>query len=177
MLETVLQDLRHGTRMLVKNPGFTLIAILSPILSMQTMAAFYHAAVKNLNTVVVRTVAGMGGMGLFLALVGLYGLTAYAVSRRTREIGVRMAMGALPTSVLRMVLRQGTLPSIAGIAGGVVASIGVGGLVQSVFPGTGGDAVTYLLIVPAVVVVVLLASYIPARRAARIDPLLALRQD
>ncbi len=95
-----------------------------PILGMRTMEAFYHANSKNLNTVVVRTIAGMGTMGLMLAVIGLYGLTAYAVSRRTREIGIRMAVGALPTSVLRMILRQGTLPSVAGVAAGVIASIG-----------------------------------------------------
>jgi predicted permease len=148
-----------------------------PILGMRTMEAFYHANARNLNTVVVRTIALMGMMGLVLALVGLYGLMAYAVSRRTREIGIRMAMGALPTSVLQMVLRQGALPSIAGIAAGVVASAGVGGLIQAVFPGTAGDAVTYLTIVPVVIAVVALAAYIPARRAAHIDPLVALRQD
>jgi predicted permease len=148
-----------------------------PILSMRTIEAFYSSNVKNLNRVVVRTVAGMGIMGLVLALIGLHGLTAYAVSRRTREIGIRMAVGALPGSMLRMVLRQGTLPSVAGIAVGVLASAGVGGLIQSVFPGAAADAVTYLLIVPIVVVVVMLAAYIPARRAAHIDPLVALRQD
>jgi putative ABC transport system permease protein len=148
-----------------------------PILGMRTMEAFYYTNARNLNTVVVRTIAGMGTMGLVLALVGLYGLMAYAVNRRTREIGIRMAMGALPASVLRMVLRQGTLPSMAGVAFGIVASAAVGGLIQGIFPGTGGDLYTYLLIVPAVVVVVMLAAYIPARRAAHIDPLLALRQD
>jgi ABC-type antimicrobial peptide transport system permease subunit len=102
---------------------------------------------------------------------------AYAVNRRTREIGIRMAMGALPASVLRMVLRQGTLPSIVGVAFGIVASTAVGGLIQGSIPGTGGDVFTYLLIVPIVVLVVMLAAYIPARRAAHIDPLLALRQD
>jgi len=148
-----------------------------PILSMRTMEDFYYANAQNLNTVVVRTIAGMGTMGLALALIGLYGLTAYTVSRRTREIGIRMAVGAVPKSVLQMILRQGTLPSVGGIAGGVVASIAVGGLVQGIIPGTATDAITFLLIVPVVVVVVMLAAYIPARRAAKIDPLMALRQD
>lgn len=148
-----------------------------PVLGMWTMEAFYHANSRNLNTVVVRTIAGMGAMGLTLALIGLYGLTAYAVSRRTREIGVRMAMGALPASVLRMVLRQATLPSAAGIGLGVVASVAVGGVLEGVFPNTGGDAVTFLLIVPAAMAVVALATFVPARRAATIEPLAALRQD
>jgi predicted permease len=148
-----------------------------PILSMRTMEAYYHANAKNLNTVVVRTIAGMGTMGLTLALIGLYGLTAYAVSRRTREIGIRMAVGALPGSVLGMILRQGTMPSIAGVVFGVIASVAAGGLIQRAIPGTAGDLVTYLLIVPVVVVVVMMAAYIPARRAAHIDPLIALRQE
>jgi putative ABC transport system permease protein len=148
-----------------------------PILGMRTMEAFYYASARNINLVVVRTIAGMGAMGLALALIGLYGLMAYAVNRRTREIGIRMAMGALPGSVSRMILRQGTLPSIAGVAFGIVASTAVGGLIQGSIPGAGGDVVTYLLIVPVVVLVVMLAAYIPARRAAQIDPLRALRQD
>ena len=148
-----------------------------PILSMRTMEAFYYANARNLNTVVVRTIALMGIMGLVLALIGLYGLMAYAVSRRTREIGIRMAIGALPASVLQMILRQGSLPSFLGIAAGVAASAGAGRLIQGAFPGTGGDAITYLTIVPVVLMVVALAAYIPARRAARIDPLVALRHD
>jgi len=148
-----------------------------PILGMRTMEAFYYASARNINLVVVRTIAGMGAMGLALALIGLDGLMAYAVNRRTREIGIRMAMGALPGSVLRMVLRQGTLPSIVGVAFGIVASAAVGGLIQGAIPGTGGDVFTYLLIVPVVVAVVMLAASIPARRAAHIDPPLALRQD
>ncbi len=148
-----------------------------PILGMRTMEAFYYASARNINLVVVRTIAGMGAMGLALALIGLYGLMAYAVNRRTREIGIRMAMGALPASVLRMVLRQGTLPSVVGILFGIVASTAVGRLVETAIPGTAGDFVTYLAIVPVVVAVVMLAAYIPARRAAHIDPIRALRQD
>ena len=148
-----------------------------PVLGTWTMEAYYYASAKNLNTVVVRTVAAMGAMGLVLALIGLYGLIAYAVSRRTREIGIRMAMGAVPGSVLRLVLRQGSLPSVAGIVLGVMASVGAGNAIQAFFPNTGASAMTFLLIVPVVVVVVMLAAYLPARRAALIDPLAALRQD
>ena len=107
-----------------------------PVLGMRTMEAFYYANARNINLVVVRTIAGMGAMGLALALIGLYGLMAYAVNRRTREIGIRMAMGALPASVLRMVLRQGTLPSVVGVAFGIVASTAVGRLIQGAIPGT-----------------------------------------
>jgi putative ABC transport system permease protein len=88
-----------------------------------------------------------------------------------------MALGALPPSMLIMILRQGMIPSVAGLALGMLASAAVGGLVQGTFPGTGTDAVTFLLIVPVVALVVMLATYIPARRAARIDPLAALRQE
>jgi predicted permease len=148
-----------------------------PIRAVRTMEDFYHASAKNLNTVVVRTVAGMGSMGLALAMVGLYGLMAYAISRRTREIGIRMAMGALPASVLRMVLRQGYLPTICGVVLGAAASAASGRLLDAAFPNTSADLVTYLLVVPALIAIVMMAAYLPARRATRIDPLRALRQD
>jgi predicted permease len=148
-----------------------------PILSMRTMEAFYDANARNMNRVIVRTIGVMGLTGLALALVGLYGLTAFVVSRRTREIGIRMAVGGRPRSMLAMVLRQGSWPSIAGVAIGIVASLAVGGLIQSVFANTGVDVVTFALVVPAVVAVALLAAYVPARRAAHIDPLIALRQE
>ena len=84
-----------------------------PIIGMHTIEAFYDANARNLNAVLVRTIAGMGAMGLLLALSGLYGLAAYVVSCRTREIGIRMALGALPVSMLAMILRQGMIPSVA----------------------------------------------------------------
>jgi ABC-type antimicrobial peptide transport system permease subunit len=99
------------------------------------------------------------------------------VNRRTREIGVRMAVGGSPGSVLGMILRQGAVPSIAGVVLGIAASAAVGSLISSVFPNTGADPVTFALVVPAVVAVALLAAYVPARRAAHIDPLVALRQE
>jgi hypothetical protein len=148
-----------------------------PILGMHTMETFYNANVRNMNRVVVRTIGAMGAMGLVLAVVGLYGLMAYAVSRRTREIGIRMAIGGQPASVLGMILRQGSWPSIAGVVIGIAASAGVGALIQRAFPNTAADLVTFALVVPLVVAVALLAVYVPARRASLIDPLIALRQD
>ena len=148
-----------------------------PILGMHTMEAYYDANARNLNRVIVRTIGIMGAMGLALALIGLYGLMSYAVSRRTREIGIRMAVGGRPSSMLGMILRQGSWPSLAGLAAGVAASVAVGRMISSVFPNTGADLVTLGLVVPVVAAVAALAAYVPARRAALIDPLVALRQD
>jgi predicted permease len=148
-----------------------------PTLGTHTMAAFYDANASNINRVVVRTIGAMGAMGLALALAGLYGLTAFAVSRRTREIGIRMAVGGQPASMLGMVLRQGLWPAVAGLLMGIAASVAVGKLISSVFANTGADIVTFSLVVPAVAIVSVLAAYVPARRAALIDPLVALRQD
>jgi predicted permease len=148
-----------------------------PVLGVRTMEDYYYASAQNFNSVTVRTVAGMGVMGLILALAGLYGLVAYAVSRRTHEIGIRMALGALPDSVLRMVFWHGAKPTLGGLIAGVLLSVGASVLIRAAFAGTRIDTGTYLLVVPAVLAVVTIAAYIPARRAARIDPLVALRQD
>ena len=105
-------------------------------------------------------------------------LVAYAVARRTREIGIRMAVGAPSSSVLRMVLRHGLVLSASGVVLGVIGSAATGNLLRSIFPSAGAiDLATYLLVVPLLIAVTLFAAYFPARRAARIDPLLALRQE
>ena len=149
-----------------------------PISSVRTMEEFYYGNATGIVTTLTTISGVMGLMGLLLALVGLYGLVAYAVARRTREIGIRMAVGAQSSSVLRMVLRHGLALSAAGVALGVIGSVGVGGLLRGVFPGAGQiDLMTYLLVVPILVAVTLVAAWIPARRAARIDPLAALRQE
>ena len=144
---------------------------------MRTIEDFYDASSRNFNVVVVRTVAGMGAMGLLLAVVGLYGLMAYAVSRRTREIGIRMALGALPGSVLAMVMRQGGVPTVVGLVGGIAASVAASRAIDAMFPTAPADLTTYLLVTPGVALVAMLAAYVPARRASRLQPLAALRQD
>ena len=122
----------------------------------------------------------MGLMGLGLAIVGLYGLVAYAASRRTREIGIRMAIGAGRATVLRMVLRQGHRAGAGRVSRlGLVASVGAGELLRAAFP-TGNDQrdiVALLMVVPIVLAVTFLAAYIPARRASRVNPMHALRHE
>jgi ABC-type antimicrobial peptide transport system permease subunit len=119
----------------------------------------------------------MGAMGLVLAIVGLYGLVAYAAGRRTREIGIRMAIGAQRTTVLRMVMRQGSILALSGIGVGLVATFGAERLLQAIFSGSKIDFVTYLLVAPALLAVTMLAAYVPARRASRVDPMRALRYE
>jgi ABC-type antimicrobial peptide transport system permease subunit len=111
-------------------------------------------------------------------MVGLYGLVAHWVSRRRREIGIRIAVGAAPGSVLRMVLRQGLTLAVVGIAIGVIGSVATGGLLAGVFQNTSAlDLVTYALAVPVLAAVTLVSALIPARQASRTDPLLTLRQE
>jgi len=151
-----------------------------PVLAMRTMEDFFQASSVIFSTVIVRIIAGMGAMGLALALIGLYGLVAYSVSRRTREIGIRVAVGANPRSVLRMVLRHGLLLALCGTGAGLLGSLAMRGALRAVFPFedvANLDLTTHLVVVPALFVITLVAAYIPARRASRIDPLMALRQE
>jgi putative ABC transport system permease protein len=121
-------------------------------------------------------VAGLIGLGL--ALVGLYGVVAYSVSRRTREIGIRMAIGATRLDVASLVLRQGLTLSIAGTIVGLAASAPVLRLMSAGLAGLGGLSYWTLAIVPVGLVAVTLgACWLPARRATRIDPTIALRAD
>jgi predicted permease len=148
-----------------------------PIFNVRTMEEFYRMRAVNTPNMIVQTVAGMGAMGLVLAIVGLYGLVAYAAGRRTREIGIRMAIGAQRTTVLRMVMRQGSILALSGIGVGLVATFGAERLLQAIFSGSKIDFVTYLLVAPALLAVTMLAAYVPARRASRVDPMRALRYE
>jgi hypothetical protein len=152
-----------------------------PIYNVRTMEELYRMRVVSIFNVLIATVSAMGLMGLGLSIVGLYGLVAYAASRRTREIGIRMAIGAGRFDVLRMVLRQGMVLAVAGLGVGLLASVVAGRALTAVFPGgpggEGTDLLAFPLVAAAVLVVTLLAAYVPARRASCINPTDALRHE
>jgi macrolide transport system ATP-binding/permease protein len=149
-----------------------------PIAGVRTIEEFYYGNAVGIVTALVAITASMGLLGLTLAMVGLYGLVAYLVARQTREIGIRMAVGAQRGSVLRMVLRRGCLRAVWGAALGIAGCFAAGRLLRAVFPTLGSiDLGTYVAVVGILAAVTLLASYVPAHRAARIDPLRALRQE
>lgn len=122
--------------------------------------------------------AVQGGIGMLLAIMGLYAVVSYAVARRTREIGVRMALGAAQTDVLRLVVREGMWLSLAGLVIGLLIALGLGLVLSKVLYGVPSADVGVLAGVAALLLAVAaLACYMPARRATRIDPLTALRTE
>ena len=119
-----------------------------------------------------------GVVGLTLAAVGIYGVMAYSVSKRTREIGVRMALGAPPAKVLGLVLTQGMKLTLVGVGIGLLLALGAGQALSSILYGvSGSDPLTFTAIALLLALVALAACYIPARRAAKVDPLIALRYE
>ena len=147
-----------------------------PMLETRTYEDLYRYHVVEGPGVAIRLVFTMGAVGVMLAIGGLYGLVAYNVSRRTREIGIRMAIGAGPSAVLRLVMAGGLALVAIGTAIGLVMGFAVERLMNAaVFHAGGVDVVAYLVVVPAMALVTVLAAYVPARRATRIAPTLALR--
>jgi putative ABC transport system permease protein len=149
-----------------------------PVFDAQTMEHFYAARATNIDGLAVILIGALGLMGLLLAVVGLYGLVAYDVGRRTREIGLRIAIGAGPRRVLGMIVRQGMAPAWTGILAGLVLSVATARVLPALVPiGARFDATTVLATLPLIVAVSFVAAGIPARRAARVDPTIALRAE
>ena len=122
--------------------------------------------------------ATFAGVALVLAVVGIYGVMTYAVSRRLHEIGVRLALGAEPVGVVWMVVREGMsvalLGATVGVAGALLLTRSMSGFLYGVRP---ADPVTFTGVSLALIAAALVATYLPAREAARTDPLLALRSE
>ena len=115
---------------------------------------------------------------LLLAVVGLYGVMAYSVTRRTVEIGVRIALGATQAKILSLVLAQGTRVVVAGIVIGVIGSFAITRAIRSLLFGVSPtDPLTFITVALLLVAVALLACWFPARRAAKVDPMVALRYE
>ncbi len=122
--------------------------------------------------------AGFAALGLALAAIGIYGVVSFAVGQRTREIGLRMALGANAASVLRLVLGGSLVFACAGLAAGLAIALLLGRFVSSLLFGvSAGDPLTFGGVALLLMVVALLAGWIPARRATKIDPMEALRYE
>jgi predicted permease len=151
-----------------------------PVFDARTMQDLYTQRAIMLSSVIVQMVGGMGLLGLILATVGLYGLVAYSVSRRTREIGIRMALGADRRSVVWMVLRQGLGLGLGGVSVGLVAAFYACRAVTSaisLFTFKRVDPMIFLAIPLLLLAITVLATWAPARRATRVDPLTSLHDE
>jgi putative ABC transport system permease protein len=128
---------------------------------------------------IVAALAGsLGALGLLLASIGVYGVVSYAVSRRTREIGIRMTLGADGRDVMRLLLRQSMRPVIIGGAIGILGCAGVSWVLSSMLFGISAlDPIAFVFVPAFLVGIALLASYIPARRATAVSPVVALRYE
>jgi predicted permease len=148
-----------------------------PILSSQSMEA--HVAIGLFPQRIAIWVAGLlGGVALLLALIGIYGVTAYGVAQRTREIGIRLALGSSPRKVLANVLGHGLRLGGLGVVLGLVAAAAVTRLLESLLLGVSGtDLVALASAGGLLLATALLASFLPARRAANVDPVTAIRQE
>ena len=122
--------------------------------------------------------AGFAGVALLLATIGIYGVTSHAVGQRTHEVGIRMAMGAARRDVLRLIFIQHLRPALAGLAAGVVGAMFLSRFLRSLLYGVSAtDPTTFVLVAGVLFAVAVAACWVPARRATRVDPLVALRTE
>jgi ABC-type antimicrobial peptide transport system permease subunit len=152
---------------------------LNPAISLGFQSLSVQVAESLVRERVLAMLSGFfGGLALLLATIGLYGVMAYSVARRRNEIGIRMALGAPSSGILRMVLREVTILVVAGLALGVAGAMASTRLLESFLYGmTPRDPWTLSLAAAVLATVALLAGYLPARRASRVDPMVALREE
>jgi putative ABC transport system permease protein len=148
-----------------------------PIFGVATMQEVVDASVSTRRITLI-LLGLFSGLALVLAAIGIYGVISYSVAQRTREIGIRMALGAQPRDVLRLVLSQGGKIAISGIAIGGAASLGLTRLMANLLYSVSSvDPATFAAVTFVLALVAMVACYIPARRTLRVDPLIALRHE
>jgi predicted permease len=163
-------------------PAEALVRELDPNLPMYDVMTMEQAVAGANGYFLFKVGAGfaasLGALGLLLAVVGVYGVVSYAASQRQHEIGIRMALGAQPRSVLGLVVRQAVVLVGAGVGVGILAALGVSRILVSLLVGvTSYDPLTFAGVSALMVAVALVACYIPAYRAAHVDPMVALRHE
>jgi putative ABC transport system permease protein len=148
-----------------------------PVAEIQSMGELHSASTETPRTIALLLLA-FAGVGLALGAVGIYGVISYAVTQRTRELGIRVALGAIQGRIVSMVVGEGIRMAVVGIVMGAAAAlVAARSLRTLVFGVATTDIATYVGVAAILTIVALAASYIPARRAARVDPLIALRSD
>ena len=148
-----------------------------PVANVRTLTAVMSASMAQTSFALVM-LAIAAGVALLLGVVGIWGVIAYIASQRTKEIGIRIALGAVSRDVTRLFLRQGLVLAAAGIAIGMVAAGAATRLMTALLYGVRAlDPLTYAVVATSLALTALLASYVPAARAARIDPAEALRRE
>ena len=170
----------------IGEPSALFAAIHKVSEQMSTQQVIYGE--ETMNEVVTRSLATphfvmillgtFAGLAMILASVGIYGVISYVVGQRTHEIGIRMALGARREDILRLILGQGTQLVLIGIAIGIIGAMGLTRLMASqLFQVSATDPLTFAAVSLTLVVVALTACYVPARRAAKVEPMVALRYE
>lgn len=187
-----LPELQSGARTLSvavrsdRDPGSLIPALRAQVQALDPDQPIYDASTMDeivvlsmsADSIMGRLLAIFAGIALVMAVMGVYGVMAYSIAQRTREVGVRMALGAQPRDIVRLVLRQGSLLAGLGILIGLVAAAGVTRLLAAFLHGVSAfDPLTFGIVTASLAAAALLASLLPARRATRVDPLVALQTE
>jgi predicted permease len=173
----VIRTQRAGTSALLRELQGAVSSVNPnlPLADVRTLQSIYDRSLSRTSVTLIM-LASAGGMALLLSVIGLYGVISYSVSQRTREIGIRLALGAPLRGVTGMFVRHGLVLSGAGVACGAVAALGMTRLMRSLlYDVSPADPLTYVGVAIGLIAAAALASYLPARVAAKVDPVIALR--